>query len=85
MSPRIPHFTRPNACRYRVVWLDLLRERGIALVELLLDLVEDALFVFGERHRPNSLLGGALVGPVRPSSHRRAGADNAVGAARPLR
>ena len=21
MSPRIPHFTRPNACRYRVVWL----------------------------------------------------------------
>ena len=41
-----------KAWRYSVRLADALREGGIALVELLLDLVEDALFVFGERHRP---------------------------------
>ena len=60
---------------------DLLRERGVALVELLLDLVEDALFVFGERHRPNSLLGGAPVGPAEAIIAQAADGDNAAGAA----
>ena len=57
---------------------DLLRERGVALVELLLDLVEDALFVFGERHRPNSLLGGTPVGPAGAIIAQGAGGDNAA-------
>src|SRR5262245_24080822 len=57
---------------------DLLGERGVALVELLLDLVEDALFVFGERHRPNSLVGGTPVGPVEAIIAQGADGDNAV-------
>ena len=74
--------TRRKAWRYRVVWLTLLRERGIALVELLLDLVEDALFVFGERHRPNSL---APLAPARTDwaiiAHGAAGRQRVVRAA----
>ena len=44
---------------------DALRERGIALVELLLDLVKDALFIFTEWHGQPL----ASVAPWRPNPH----------------
>ena len=62
-----------KAWRYRVRLADALREGGIALVELLLDLVEDPLFVFGERHRHTPC---TRYGMRRPdaSSHTLGGA-----------